>query len=110
MELAKVVLVSGRKCLMNSEVENLNLNNKIQLENQYRLQWEKAQDCFVLLYPEGMVKLPGSSGEIMQLVNGKYSAEEIVAELERKFPDTNLRDDVIVFLKKVFSNGWIREE
>ena len=25
----------------------------------------------------------------MQLVNGKYSAEEIVVELERKFPDTN---------------------
>ena len=95
---------------MNSEIENLNLNNKIQLEKQYRLQWEQAQDCFVLLYPEGMVKLPGSSGEIMQLVNGEYSAEEIVAELERKFPDTNLRDDVIVFLKKVFSNGWIREE
>ena len=30
---------------MNSEIENLNLNNKIQIENQYRLQWEKAQDC-----------------------------------------------------------------
>ena len=31
----------------------------------FRLQWEPAQDCHVLLYPEGMVKLNGSAGEIM---------------------------------------------
>ena len=47
----------------------------------------------------------------MQLVNGKYSAEEIVTELERKFPDTNLRDDVIVFLKKVFQmDGYVKND
>ncbi|MDE2371087.1 MAG: pyrroloquinoline quinone biosynthesis peptide chaperone PqqD, partial [Burkholderiales bacterium] len=32
----------------------------------FRLQWEAAQDCHVLLYPEGMVKLNGSAGEIMK--------------------------------------------
>ena len=28
-----------------------------QLNKHFRLQWEEAQDCYVLLYPEGMVKL-----------------------------------------------------
>ena len=31
----------------------------------FRLQFEPAQDCHVLLYPEGMVKLNPTAGEIM---------------------------------------------
>ena len=30
----------------------------------FRLQWEEVQQSWVLLYPEGMVKLNGSAGEI----------------------------------------------
>ena len=41
----------------------------------FRLQWEPAQDCHVLLYPEGMVKLPGSAGEIMKRVDGTRSVD-----------------------------------
>ena len=33
----------------------------------FRLQWEQVQNTHVLLYPEGMVKLNGSAGEIMVL-------------------------------------------
>jgi len=35
-----------------------------------RLQWEPAQDAHVLLYPEGMVKLNQSAGEIMRRCDG----------------------------------------
>ncbi len=92
------------------ESDILDIEKKISLEKQYRLQWEEAQDCFVLLYPEGMVKLPGSSGEIMSLVTGELSMADIINNLENKFPDTDLKDDVVVFLNKCYSNGWIREE
>ena len=37
-------------------------------ERRFRLQWEPAQDCHVLLYPEGMVKLNQSAGEILKRV------------------------------------------
>ena len=47
----------------------------------FRLQWEAAQDCHVLLYPEGMVKLNGSAGEIMARCDGR-ARQAIVAELE----------------------------
>ncbi len=95
---------------MSDENQSLNVNCKISLEKQYRLQWEKAQNTFVLLYPEGMVQLPGSSGEIMQLINGDRSVEEIINQLESKFPEADLRQDVIIFLNKAYSNGWLREE
>ncbi len=36
------------------------------INRQFRLQWEAAQDKYVLLYPEGMVKLNGSAGEILR--------------------------------------------
>ena len=38
----------------------------IELQRHFRFQWEPAQQAHVLLYPEGMVKLPGSAGEIMK--------------------------------------------
>ena len=52
----------------------------------FRLQWEPVQNCHVLLYPEGMVKLNGSAGEIMKRCDGQRSVAAIVAELERAFP------------------------
>lgn len=33
------------------------------LRRGFRLQWEPVQNCHVLLYPEGMIKLNDSAGE-----------------------------------------------
>jgi len=80
----------------------------LELHRQYRFQWEPAQASFVLLYPEGLVKLPGSAGEIMQRVDGKRSVEDIVKDLEGTFPGTDLRADVIEFLEMAHGKAWIR--
>ena len=82
----------------------------VELYKQYRFQWEKAQDCFVLLYPEGMIQLPGSSGEIMKRVDGKNRVSQIIADLETTFPGADLRQDVIDFLEAAHANGWIRQQ
>ena len=37
----------------------------------YRLQWEEAQKAHVLLYPEGMIQLNGSAGEILRRCDGE---------------------------------------
>lgn len=79
-----------------------------ELERQFRFQWEAAQQCFVLLYPEGMVQLKGGAGEIMKRVDGKNSVEHIVTDLEQAFPGTDLRQDVIEFLEAAHGKGWIR--
>ncbi|MGB4246979.1 MAG: pyrroloquinoline quinone biosynthesis peptide chaperone PqqD [Pseudohongiellaceae bacterium] len=78
------------------------------LEKQFRFQWEPAQNTHVLLYPEGLIKLPGSAGEIMQRIDGKASAEDIVRSLEQAFPGADLQQDVIDFLEVAHDKGWIR--
>ena len=82
----------------------------LELYKQFRFQWEKAQDCFVLLYPEGMIKLPGSAGEIMKHIDGKNSVSQVIADLETTFPGADLRQDVIDFLEAAHANGWIRQQ
>ena len=82
----------------------------LELYKQFRFQWEKAQDCFVLLYPEGMIKLPGSAGEIMKRIDGKNRVSQIVADLETTFPGADLRQDVIDFLEAAHANGWVRQQ
>ena len=78
------------------------------LERQYRFQWEPAQNSFVLLYPEGMVKLSGSAAEIMKRIDGSSSPAEIVRGLEQAFPGVELRQDVMDFLEAAYARGWIR--
>ena len=86
----------------------LNGDAVFEIARHYRFQWEPAQQVHVLLYPEGMVKLPGSSGEILKRVNGTSSVAEIVADLERAFPGYDLRNDVLEFLEHANGKGWIR--
>jgi pyrroloquinoline quinone biosynthesis protein D len=92
---------------MSATPSTLPQDRPLQLQRQFRFQWEAAQDCFVLLYPEGMVKLPGSAGEIMKRVDGSRSVDEIVLELERSFPGVDLRRDVVEFLEVAYGKGWI---
>jgi pyrroloquinoline quinone biosynthesis protein D len=80
----------------------------IELERQYRFQWEAAQQSHVLLYPEGMIKLSGSAGEIMKCIDGKTTAAGIVEKLEQAFPGNDLRQDVMDFLEVAHGRGWIR--
>ena len=74
----------------------------------FRFQWEKAQDCFVLLFPEGMVKLNGSAGEIMQLIDGKKTVQQITEALHNKFPEAgNLSTDVNEFIITAIEKKWL---
>ncbi|NVK41396.1 MAG: pyrroloquinoline quinone biosynthesis peptide chaperone PqqD [Oceanospirillaceae bacterium] len=87
----------------------MNLNGTPTFNPLFRFQWEKAQDCYVLLYPEGMIKLNPSAGEILALVDGNRSLAEITAELEQKFPDAgSLGADVREFIGVAHEQNWIR--
>jgi len=74
----------------------------------YRLQWEAAQDCHVILYPEGMAKLNESASAILSLVDGSKSVAEIVSELEARFPQAEgLEADVLEFLGLAYEQKWV---
>ena len=74
----------------------------------YRLQWEEAQNCHVLLYPEGMVKLSVSAGEILKRVDGQISVAGLIDALKIQFPGVPLEADVMKFLEVAYGNGWLR--
>lgn len=77
----------------------------------YRFQFEPAQNCNVLLYPEGMVKLNGAAGEILQRISEKkQTVSELIAELKLAFNGADLDDDVYTFLEEAYNNDWIRPE
>lgn len=73
----------------------------------YRFQWEPAQNAFVLLFPEGMVQLNDTAGEILRRCNGQHTAAEIVADLERAFDSDEIGPDVDAFLAEATQSGWI---
>jgi pyrroloquinoline quinone biosynthesis protein D len=73
----------------------------------FRLQWEPAQNAHVLLYPEGMVKLNGSAGEILKRCDGERTMTEIVADLESAFAAQGLAKDVDAFVALALERKWL---
>ena len=87
--------------------EPISEDTRISIATQFRLQWEERQKAYVLLYPEGMVKLNDSAGEILKRCDGSRTVSDIIADLKRDFPDADLRDDVMNLLNAARDNGWI---
>lgn len=90
------------------------------LKPHFRFQWEPAQDAYVLLYPEGMIKLNGSAGEIMACVDGERSIDAIIDVLKARFaqagghaeglPEAMADDmtrDILEFFGTAHDNRWI---
>lgn len=74
----------------------------------YRFQFEPAQNAFVILYPEGMIKLNDSAGAIGQHINGQQNVAAIVALLKQQFGDiAEIEQDVIDYMRVAQQQYWI---
>jgi pyrroloquinoline quinone biosynthesis protein D len=87
----------------------INSEQPIKFSPLHRLQWEEAQEKYIILYPEGMVELNQSSAEILKCCDGLKNLGQIVAELEEKFAATGLTNDITAFLEVALQNGWIQQ-
>ena len=75
-------------------------NDIYKLAPHYRFQWEEAQQCYVLLFPEGMIKLNGGAGEVIKRIDGQKTVAGVVAELQQAFPDVpDLEGDVVAMVE-----------
>lgn len=90
-------------------MSNFDLNtSRFIINPRYRLQWEAAQNCHVLLYPEGLVQLSGSAAEIMQRCQQATTLDAITKDLQQQFPEADeLADDVREFLLEAQAQHWI---
>ena len=76
----------------------------------HRFQWEEAQDCYVILFPEGMVKLNGGAGEVLNQIDGQRTVADIVTILKAKFPDVpDLDQDIVGMLELAMEKAWLRQ-
>jgi len=74
----------------------------------FRLQWEAAQSAHVLLYPEGMIRLNTSAGEILKRCDGGTTIADITVDLERAFATSDLSADVIRFVTFAVEKKWLQ--
>jgi pyrroloquinoline quinone biosynthesis protein D len=77
------------------------------LSRRFRLQYEEAQQRWVLLYPEGMVQLNPSAAEILKRCDGSRDIDAIVAELEAAFNAQGIEPEVRNLLEEGQRRGWI---
>ena len=76
----------------------------------HRFQWEEAQQSYVILFPEGMVKLHGGAGEVIKRVDAKSTVADVVADLKATFPDAvNIEPEIIGMFEMALGKGWLRK-
>ncbi len=80
------------------------------LARHYRFQWEDAQQCYVLLFPEGMIKLNGGAGEVIKRVDGNKTVGDVVQELQAAFPDVpDLQSDILAMFDLAVGKAWLEK-
>ena len=85
----------------------IELTVKPKLARLFRMQYEEAQQTYVLLYPEGMVKLNQSASEILKRCDGERDVLAMITDIEQTFNATGLEKDVTGFLEIALERGWI---
>ncbi len=84
------------------------LGRKMRLAAGYQLQTRLSGSDHTLVSPKGPIQLNESAAMILELCDGRYSAEEIVARVLSE-KDDSLEDDVRAFLEAAQRRGWIVE-
>lgn len=73
----------------------------------YIFRWEEQEQAFLLLYPEGIVKLNNSAGHILKHCDGVRSIQDVITLLEDEFDQKGLDQDVMKFMEVAHDKGWI---
>jgi pyrroloquinoline quinone biosynthesis protein D len=90
-----------------NETITITAENIIEINPVYLFRWEEPQQAYVLLYPEGVVKVNETGAEILKLCNGINTVSELISELNDKYT-TDVTDSINKFLEVAHAKGWIR--
>ena len=85
----------------------LSLESRPSLARKARLRYEEVRQTDLLLLPERVVKLNPTGAAILRLCDGRRTVREIVLELESRFKQAGLENDVFEFLRNVSAQGWV---
>lgn len=89
---------------------HVQFDERFEIHPQFLFRWEPTQEAYVLLYPEGIVKLNETAGEILKRCTGRLPVSELIEDLKRTFPDAeaDVEASVPKFLEAANAKGWIR--
>ncbi len=90
-----------------TETPTVGPGDVVEMSPLYLFRWEEPQQAYVLLFPEGVVKLNETAAAILQLCDGNKTAAEIVTDLGHKY-SADVSDSVYKFLEVSHAKGWIR--
>ncbi len=100
---------------MNVNVDNapIKLSDRPVINPLYLFRWEEQEKAFLLLYPEGIIKLNDSAGQILNLCGGEKTLEEILIELKQIFStedidSEDIDEDIYKFMEVAIAKGWVR--
>ena len=103
----------GHSCqrIFMTDILKINENVKPKFPKHVKFRHNKARDEWVVLAPERLVKLDNIAVEILKLVDGEASVDEISNKLSEKFkaPKEVIVKDVINMLQELSDKGFIEE-
>jgi pyrroloquinoline quinone biosynthesis protein D len=85
---------------MGAVTSALEMSSLPKLASHVRLSHDSARNQHVLLSPETVAVLNGTSADILRLCDGRRSVAEIVAELQGRY-DRVVDDDIRAFLARM---------
>ena len=91
-----------------TQLQSFQKNDIIELNPMFLFRWEEAQNAYVLLYPEGLVKLNTSAGEILTAVAETTAVGDLIDRFTTTYNNEDIAEDVLAFLEASHERGWIR--
>ncbi len=93
---------------MSASNPSFTLTDCPQINPVFLFRWEEQEQAYLLLYPEGIIKLNDSAGNILKLCDGETSLGNIIEKLKVLFDNENIEDDIHQFMEVALGKGWIK--
>jgi len=91
-----------------TDAVHLTAEDVVQLNPMYHYQWEEPQQAYILLYPEGLVKLNDTAAAVLGQCQTSRPISAVVEALVAAYGDSDIEADVIEFLQDCVGKGWIK--
>ncbi len=84
----------------------------VELNPTFLFRWEEPQQAHVLLYPEGLVKLNPTAGQILEAVSQTVAVGDLIEIFRMRYDNMHnkqdIEKDILAFLEASRERGWIR--
>ncbi|GGE78195.1 coenzyme PQQ synthesis protein D [Streptosporangium jomthongense] len=95
-----------------TDSKNHNSLSRFHIAPVFMFRWEESQQSYVLMYPEGIVKLNQTAGEILNRCDGTNTVDDIILQLSELFSEQSefIEPRVHQFLEVCHDKGWIQPQ